>query len=152
MTAPVPDSKWNPFMLLLQIRLEKGQRTSDKIQINFEVRAYLNWIWDSPFLSAAGGVFSHVYIKVFCRNVSPTDLGAGHKVDLTNREIFFMPSQSNSQMPDSCSCPGPLRRHCSVTQRDVYARECCHCNTTPEMPQQKIIWSNEWERKVPGQI
>lgn len=85
-------------------------------------------------------VYFHIYIKVFSGNVNPTDLGAGRKADLTNREIFFMPSQSNSQMPDSCSCPGPLLWHCSMTQRDVYARECCHCNTTPEMPQEKIIW------------
>lgn len=50
-----------------------------------------------------------------------------------------MPAQSNSQIPDSCSCLGPWRWHWSMTQRHVYARECCLCNTTPDMPQEKVI-------------
>lgn len=129
----------------------EGSRASDKIQINFKVRDYLNQIWGVPFLSAAGVVFSYVY-KSILLNASPTDLGAGQKVDLTNQEIFFILSQSNSQMPDSCSCPVPWRWRWSMTQRDVYARECCHCNTTPEMPQEKVIWSSECERKILGRF
>ena len=130
----------------------EGQRASDKIQINFDEWDYCNWIWGGPLFSAAGLIFSYV-VKKYSVQMSILQIwGAGRKADLTNQEIFFMPSQSNSQMPDSCSCPGPSRWHCSMTQKHVYARECCHCNTTPEMPQEQIIWSNEWGRKVPEQI
>lgn len=44
-----------------------GSRALDKIQINFEVRDYLNWIWGGPFLSAAGVVFSHAYKSILLK-------------------------------------------------------------------------------------
>lgn len=128
-----------------------GSRAFDKIQINSEVRDYLNWTWGGPFLSAAGVVFSYVYKSILLKCQSYRS-GGRTKVDLTNREILFMPSQSNSQTPDSCSCPDCWQWQWSMTQRDVYARECCRCNTTPEIPQEKVIWSNECERKILGRF
>lgn len=131
-----PDFKCNLLHYPCQWTMTtERSRTVDKIQINFEVRDYLNWIWGGSLLSASGVVW---YLSILSKCQSYRS-GGGYKVDLTNQEILFMPAQSNSQIPDSCSCLGPWQWHWSMTQRDVYARECCLCNTTPDIPQEKVI-------------
>lgn len=112
-----------------------GSRAFDKIQINFEVRDYLSWIWGGPFLSAAGVVFSYVYKSILLKCQSYGS-GGRTKVDLTNREILFMPSQSNSDA-------WQLQLSRLLAMAMVYDSEGCLC--------QRMLPLQHYPRDTPGE-